>query len=59
MISLLVALIVFCLIVGVVIWLIRMLPIPAPFGNIVVVAVVLIALLVFLDRFGGMVGLRL
>lgn len=52
MISLLISLIIFCLVVGIVIWLVRMLPIPAPFGNIVVVLIVLVALLLFLERVG-------
>jgi hypothetical protein len=59
MISLLISIIVLCLIVSLVVWAIRLLPIPAPFGNIVVVLVVVVAALYLLSELGGVGGLGL
>ena len=50
MVSLLIFTIVVCVVAGVVIWAVRLLPIAAPFNQIVVVAVVLVALLFWLQR---------
>ena len=50
MIALLIFTIVVCVVAGVVIWAVRLLPIAAPLNQIVVVAVVLIALLFWLQR---------
>lgn len=54
MISLLITLIIICCVIGVLIWCVRMLPIPAPFGNIVIVLIVLIALVWLLSQVGGL-----
>lgn len=54
MISLLISIIIIAIIAGLAFWLVGMLPLPAPFGQIVQVAVVLICLLVLLGVvFGG------
>ena len=50
MISLLIFAIVVCLVCGVLIYCVRLLPIPAPFSNIVVVLIILIGLLVVVGR---------
>lgn len=50
MIGLLIFALIVCLICGVVIYCIRLLPIAAPFNNIAVVAVILIGLLVILAK---------
>lgn len=59
MLSLLISLIVICLIVGVLIWCVRMLPIPAPFNNVVVVLIVLCALVWLVGSIGGLGGVHL
>ena len=50
MVSILIFSIVVCVVAGAVIWAVRLLPISAPFNQIVVVAVVLVALLIWLSR---------
>lgn len=49
----LIALLVFCLVVGVALWLIGLLPLPSPFGMIARVVIVIIALVYLLERFSG------
>lgn len=62
LISLLVGLLVFAIVGGLVYWLVTLLPLPQPFKNIAIVAVVLIlivVLLVWISRtgiFGGALG---
>jgi hypothetical protein len=53
MISLLITVILICLVVGIVFWLLTMLPIPQPFLNVIKVCVVLICLLYVLSLFAG------
>ena len=54
MISLLVTLIVFCIVGGLLYWLVTLLPLPEPFKTIIIVCVVLIFILVLLGfLFGG------
>jgi cation transporter-like permease len=53
LISLLISLIVLCLVVGVVFWLLTLLPVPQPFLNIIKVCIVLIVLLYVLSMFTG------
>lgn len=53
MISLLISLIVLCLVIGVVFWLLTLLPIPQPFLNIVKVCIVLIFLLYAISMLTG------
>ena len=53
MISLLISLIVVCLVVGVVFWLLTLLPVPQPFLNVIKVCVVLIFLIYILSMFAG------
>ena len=48
MLSLLIFAIVVCLVCAVLCYCVRLLPIPAPFGNIVVVLIILVGLLVVL-----------
>ena len=55
MISLLISLIVLCLIVGIVFWLLTLLPIPQPFLNVIKVCIVLIVLLYVIGMLGGYV----
>ena len=50
MIALLIFSIVVCVVAGICIWAVRMLPIAAPFNQLVVVAIVLVALLIWLER---------
>lgn len=50
MISLLVFALVLILVVGAIIWIVRMFPLPAPFGNIAVAIIALIGLIIFLSR---------
>lgn len=52
MISALVSLIIFIIVLGLVFWLVRMLPIPQPFLNILIVLIVLVALIVLVDSMG-------
>lgn len=59
MVSLLVGLIVLFLIVGCLIYCVRLLPIPAPFNNVVVVLIILIAIVILVDRAGLLTGARL
>lgn len=53
MISLLVTLIVFCIVAGLIYWLLTMLPLPDPFKTIIIVAFILILILVLLGMFFG------
>ena len=53
----LIGLLVFCIVVGLVIWLIGMLPLTPPWNIIVRVLVVIIALIYLLQGFGGGLGL--
>lgn len=53
MISLLVTLIVFCIVAGLIYWLLTMLPLPDPFKTIIIVAFILILILVLLGFFFG------
>lgn len=53
MINVLISIIIICIVLGLLYWLVMMLPIPAPFKNIVNVAFILIAILVVLSYFGG------
>lgn len=55
LVHLLVWLIVFCLIAGLVFYVVQLLPLPAPFRTIIVIAVCLILLLVLLN-FVGLLG---
>jgi hypothetical protein len=54
MISLLISLIVICLVVGVIFWLLTLLPIPQPFLNVIKVCIVLICLIYVLSMFAGL-----
>jgi cation transporter-like permease len=53
MIELLMALIVFCVVGGLLYWLVTLLPLPEPFPRIVQVAVILICVLLLLGVFFG------
>ena len=53
MISLLITLIVFCIVAGLVYWLLTLLPLPDPFKTIIIVAFILILILVLLGMFFG------
>ena len=53
MIGLLISLIVICLVVGIVFWLLTMLPIAQPMLNVIKVCVVLILLIYVLSMFAG------
>lgn len=55
LISLLISIIVVCLIVGVIFWLLTMLPIPQPFQNVIKVCIVLLCLIYVLSILGGFV----
>jgi hypothetical protein len=55
MISLLISLIVLCIVVGIVFWLLTLLPVPQPFANIIKVVIVLICLIWLLSMLGGAV----
>lgn len=50
--SLLVSLLVFCIVIGLILWLINYLPLPAPFGMIARVVIVLLALVWLVERMG-------
>ena len=52
LVHLLVWLIVFCLIAGLVFYVVQLLPLPAPFKTIIVIAVCLLLLLVLLNMLG-------
>lgn len=56
MISLLISLLIIFLILGVAWWIINLLPLPAPFGLIVQVVFVVIALIVVVDLLLGISG---
>jgi hypothetical protein len=53
MIGLLVNLIVFCIVAGLLYYLVTLLPLPAPFAQIIQVAVIIICLLIVLGMFYG------
>lgn len=50
--SVLISLLIFCIVVGLILWLISYLPLPAPWGMVVRVIAVVIALLYLLERMG-------
>jgi hypothetical protein len=52
-ISILISLIILCLVVGVIFWLLTMLPVPQPFLNVIKVCIVLICLIWLLTMLGG------
>jgi hypothetical protein len=56
--SILIALLVFCLIAGLVWYLIGMLPLPAPFGTVVRVILILIAIVWLVSYLGPFPGLH-
>lgn len=58
MITLLIWILVFLLILGVVVWVIQLLPLPAPFGNIAIAIVGLIFILVLVSALLGDLPLR-
>ena len=55
LISILISLIILCLVVGIIFWLLTLLPVPQPFMNVIKVCVVLIFLIYILGMFGGLV----
>lgn len=59
MISLLITLIIFCIVAGLIYWLLTMLPLPDPFKTIIMVAFILILILVLLGYFFGGLDLPL
>lgn len=55
MISLLVTIIVFCIVAGLIYYLLQLLPLPAPFKNVIMIAFILICILLLLGfLFGGL-----
>ena len=56
MVSVIVTLIVYLAILGLLYWLVGMLPIPAPFGQIIMVLFVILAIVVVLSAFGIISG---
>ena len=58
MISLLIWLLVLCLVMGVIIWVVQQLPLPAPFGTIAIAIVALIFILILVGMLLGDVPLR-
>ena len=58
MITLLIWLLVFLLILGVVVWVIQLLPLPAPFGNIAIAIIGLIFILILVSALLGDLPLR-
>jgi len=58
MITLLVWLLVFILVFGVIIWVIQMIPLPAPFGNIAIAIIALIFVLLLVSMLLGDLPLR-
>lgn len=56
MISLLIWLIVVCFLIGIAVMIVRAFPIPAPFGNLLIALVCLVALLLFVDQVGLLHG---
>lgn len=59
MISLLITLIVFCIVAGLVYYLLTLLPLPDPFKTIIICAFILILILVILGYFFGGIDLPL
>jgi hypothetical protein len=53
MIGILISLLVFALVIGIIFWLLTLLPIPQPFLNIIKVVIVLICLIYFLGMLPG------
>lgn len=58
MVSVLISIIVIAIVVGLLIYCIRLLPISPPWNNIAVVGIILVAILLILDRTGFLTGLR-
>lgn len=56
--SLLIALLVFCLIASLIWYLVGILPLPAPFGTVVRVVLILLAIVWLVERFGLLSGAR-
>lgn len=56
MIELLITLIIFCIVGGLLYWLVTLLPLPAPFAKIIQVAVILICILMVLGVMFGAVS---
>lgn len=55
MIELLIQIVVLCVVMGLIYWLVGMLPLPEPFAKIASVAVILITILLLLSLFFGLV----
>ena len=53
LISLLISFIIVCLVVGIIFWLLTLLPIPQPFLNVIKVCIVLICLIYIISIFSG------
>ena len=49
--AMLVPILIFCLVVGLILWLIDYLPLPAPFGMVVRVVIVVLAIVWLIERF--------
>lgn len=58
MISLLIWLLVLCLVFGVIVWVIQMIPLPSPFAQIAMAIVALIFILVLVSMLLGEIPLR-
>ena len=59
MIDILVSVLILCLVVGLIIWVIRILPIPEPFGTVVQAIIALIFVIWLLGvLLGGLPGMR-
>jgi hypothetical protein len=54
--SILISLIILCVVLGLLWWLISMLPIPEPFGLVVRVCFILLAIIFIVERFGLLTG---
>lgn len=53
MIDILISLIIFCIITGLLYYLVMLLPLPAPFKTVIQVAFILIAIVILLSYLGG------
>jgi hypothetical protein len=59
MIDMLIWVLILCIVAGLIIWVVRQLPLPEPFGNIAVVVVCVIVLVMLLSvLLGGLPGMR-
>ncbi len=58
MVDLLITLIIFCVVAGLIYYLITLLPLPAPFPMIIKIAVILILILLLLSVFSGHLNLE-